>query len=359
MELFSNIDESLGVLSEEQQRFIRYYTAISQNGSALRRHSSLMGRPMVRRDNILKLFFMKSFLNIPTTKAARGFVLSSYSWRRICGFESTNEVPSEATLSRAFAEFSDDNAIAALHRGVLKEYVKDTKMLILNVSNDSTEIEAREKGTQKARKTTAEETLPKKRGRKSKDDKKNTPPPEPSILQRQSTSTLAENLSCIPTGCDWGRKSNSKGKIEQWCGYKLHIGVADCGIVTSAMISSASMHDSQAAIPLMQMTETNIFANLYDLMDAAYDAKAIAGFSASRGRVAIIDPNKRNGVARELDPASKMHYKCRTSVERVNSELKDSYGAKFVMVKSAAKVFTHLMFGVVIVTVKHLLNLLC
>ena len=75
--------------------------------------------------------------------------------------------------------------------------------------------------------------------------------------------------------------------------------------------------------------------------------------------VAIIDPNKRNGCTRDLDPASKKHYKCRTVVERVNSELKDSYGARFVRVRGAAKVFTHLMFGVVLVTVRHLLDLLC
>ena len=59
-------------------------------------------------EKILKLFFLKSFLNIPTTKAARCLVKSSCSWRRICGFESTGEVPSEATLSRAFAGFSNE-----------------------------------------------------------------------------------------------------------------------------------------------------------------------------------------------------------------------------------------------------------
>ena len=90
---------------------------------------------------------------------------------------------------------------------------------------------------------------------------------------------------------------------------------------------------ARGAIPLMQMNRDNTFASLYNAMDAAYDAKAIADFSASLGQVAIIASNKRNGCTRELDPASKVHYKCRTVVERVNSELKDSYGARFVMVK--------------------------
>ena len=359
MELFSNIDESMGTLSGEQPSFINCYAVIGKNVQGLSAQPSLTGRPMSSREKILKLFFMKSFLNFPTTKAARRFVKSSCSWRRICGFESTGEVPSEATLSRAFADFSKDKVLSSIHNGVLKEYVKDTKTLVLNVSYDSTEIVAREKGAPKEKKEDAKSRQPRKRGRRSREDRRNTPPPEPSNLELQGARTLEENMSGIPKNCDWGCKTNSKGKIEQWCGYKLHIGAADCGIVTGAMLSSASMHDSQAAIPLMQMNKGNVFASLYNVMDTAYDAKAIANFSASLGQVAIIDPNKRNGCTRELDPASKVHYKCRTVVERVNSELKDSFGARFVRVRGAAKVFTHLMFGVVLVTVRHLLDLLC
>ena len=359
MELFQNIDESMGALSEDQATFIEHYAFIRRNVRGLFPHTNLTGRPAASRESILKLFFMKAFLNLPTTKAARALVLCAYSWRRVCGFESTGEVPSESTLSRAFAEFSRINAIASIHSGLLKACVKETRTLLCNVSNDSTEIEAREHGVPKEKKPPAGTSAVRGRGRKSKAEKGNTPPPEPSNLERQSAASLEENLSRIPGQCDWGRKSNSKGKIEQWCGYKLHIGVADCGIVTSALLSSASMHDSQAAIPLMQMTARNVFFHMYDLMDAAYDSKIIKRFSTLQGRVAIIDPNKRNGTRRELEPAREEHYKCRTAVERTNSELKDSHGARFVMVKGAAKVFTHLMFGVVLVTVKHLLALLC
>ena len=140
MELFSNIDESIGNLSNAQVRFMDCYALLSGNVRGLASRASLTGRPMSSRERILKLFFLKAFLNIPTTKAARGFILSSYSWRRICGFESTGEVPSEATLSRAFADFSRANALASIHKGILGEYAKDTKKLLLNVSYDSTEI---------------------------------------------------------------------------------------------------------------------------------------------------------------------------------------------------------------------------
>lgn len=360
MELFRDIDESMGVLDRRQTDFINYYSLVSGSLSGLTRPRGLAGRPPSSRRSILKLFFMKAFLNIPTTRAARHFVKSSRSWRRICGFESSSEVPSEATLSRAFAEFSHDGAIASIHRGVIVKYLKDTGTVIHNVSGDSTKIEARERGVRKEKAAPVQTArTPRRRGRKTKEEKRDTPPPEPSRLELQAARTLAENLSDIPRACDWGCKTGSKGKPEHWRGYKLHIGATDCGVVTSAMLSSASLHDSQAAIPLMQMTAANTYFHFYDLFDAAYDSRHISDFSRSHGHVPIIDPNSRGNGRRELDPASREHYKCRTAVERVNSELKDSYGARSVMVRGAAKVFTHLMFGVVLVTVKHLLSMLC
>ena len=357
MELFQNLEESMVTPDEDQKAFIRQYALIVECGAVPTVQASLTGRPMSFRRNILKLFFLKAFKNLPTTKAARDLVRSSYTWRRVCGFESTREIPSEATLSRAFAEFSGCGLIGAIHKAILRKCIKDTKTILHNVSGDSTEIVARERGVEKAK---AEKPRPKgRRGRRPAAEKRNTPPPEPSNLERQAASPLEENLSGIPRECNWGCKANSKGTVERWRGYKLHIDASDCGVVTSALLSSASMHDSQAAIPLMQMTAENTFFHFHDLMDAAYDSTHIMEFSRSLGQVPVIDPNRRNGPARELDPASRARYKCRTAVERVNSELKDSYGARNVMVRGAAKVFTHLMFGVVLVTVKHLLIMLC
>ena len=47
---------------------------------------------------------------------------------------------------------------------------------------------------------------------------------------------------------------------------KLHIDTADCGVPLSAILTSASIHDSQVAIPLAMMTAGRV-TNLYDLMD--------------------------------------------------------------------------------------------
>ena len=65
------------------------------------------------------------------------------------------------------------------------------------------------------------------------------------------------------------------------------------------ILTSASLHDSQAAIPLATLTATRV-TNLYDLMDSAYDAPEIRAHSESLGHVALIDVNPRN-AARKLE----------------------------------------------------------
>ena len=170
---------------------------------------------------------------------------------------------------------------------------------------------------------------------------------------------MQENIDELPRECDWGMKKDSKGKVEQWRGYKLHLATDDAGIPNAAIISSASLHDSQAAIPLMQKSASCTFWHAYDLADAAYDGKEIMEFSLSNQRRPIIDPNKRNcSLPRELEPADKKRYQSRTTVERTNSELKECFGGRNVMVRGAAKVFAHLMFGIVLITAKHLLMLI-
>ena len=138
---------------------------------------------------------------------------------------------------------------------------------------------------------------------------------------------------------------------------KLHLGVSDGDIPISAILSSASVHDSQVAIPLMQMSSERV-THLYDLADCAYDAKQIKAYSHSSGRVPIIASNKRGGESIPMEPAKAVRFRERSSAERVNSNLKDNYGGRFVRVRGAAKVMAHLMFGIIALTAKQLFNML-
>ena len=97
---------------------------------------------------------------------------------------------------------------------------------------------------------------------------------------------------------------------------------------------------------------------LYDLADCAYDAEEIKAVSKKMGHIPVIDPNPRRGETLELPPDRKIRYRERSAVERVNSDLKDNYGARHVRVKGHWKVLCHLMFGVIAITVKQLFNML-
>ena len=97
---------------------------------------------------------------------------------------------------------------------------------------------------------------------------------------------------------------------------------------------------------------------LYDLADSAYDAPETKDVSKALGRVPIIDPNKRWEDVVKLSPAGKVRYRECSTVGHGNSDLKDNYGACHARVKGHEKVYTHLMFGVIAITVKQLFNML-
>ena len=97
----------------------------------------------------------------------------------------------------------------------------------------------------------------------------------------------------------------------------------DGDIPVSAILTSASLHDSQAVVPLVQINAERI-TNLYGLMDAAIHKRFCQ----------------------------------RSSVERANSYLKDNHGGRNVRVRGAARVMTHLMFGIIVIAGTQLFHLL-
>ena len=62
-----------------------------------------------------------------------------------------------------------------------------------------------------------------------------------------------------------GAKVNAQGFKKSWIGYKLHIDSTDAGLPISCIFSSASLHDSQVAIPLADMTALRV-TYLYESM---------------------------------------------------------------------------------------------
>ena len=73
------------------------------------------GRPPDDRPAIARSFVAKAVLTIATTSALIERLQIDRALRRICGWERRSEVPSEATFSRAFAEFAAQGLPERVH----------------------------------------------------------------------------------------------------------------------------------------------------------------------------------------------------------------------------------------------------
>ncbi len=345
--LFPALEEEIGVLSSKEKQFVRIFELIDIQPFLIDQAWCGTGRPPHSRVSLAKAFMAKAVWNIPTTRGLIDYISSSPSLRRLCGWDSVSGIPHESAFSRAFELFALRELPANIHKTMIEEHLGDR--ICGHVSRDSTAIKGREKPAKKKKAP----KVAKKRGRPRKGEKRDK---KKRRLEEQPGRSLKKNLKELPKACDVGAKKNSKGYKESWIGFKLHLDVVDGDIPVSGILTSASLHDSQAAIPLSQMTATRI-TSLYDLMDAAYDAKEIHAYSRRLGHVPLIDHNPgRSGVKQKMDPPEQERYKERSSAERVNSNLKDNYGGRHVRVRGSKKVSCHLMFGLLALTATQLFN---
>jgi hypothetical protein len=310
-----------------------------------------LGRKRHDRRALARAFVAKAVYNHPFTCSTREALRTSLGLRRICGYGRRCDIPSESVFSRAFAEFAKMSLGEKVHEAMVEKFAKPG--LVGHISRDATAIEGREKPVAKVR---PPKSAPRKKGRPRRGEVRE-PKPE-TRLERQCRQSAPEALAELPVHCDVGTKKNSKGYKQTWIGFKLHADVNDCGLPISVALTAASLHDSQVAIPLMQMTSARV-DYLYDLMDAAYDAQPIYAVSRSLGHVPIIDRNSRGKEVVPLAPHEAARYRERSVAERFNSRLKENFGAGNVMVRGAEKVRLHLMFGVIALFADQLLKLIC
>ena len=349
-QLFPALEESLGPLSALHQKFAKTLAMLELDRFVAVQHGR--GRPPHDRGAMARAFVAKAIWNLPCTRALLDRLQSDAALRRMCGWETAGAVPDETVFSRAFAEFAKTEFGQRVHAALIEK--TQGPRLVGHISRDATSIEAREKPTPKPKPQTATPVAPPRR-RKAGEPKR---PEQMTRVERQcsGTMTLTQMLAELPRVCDVGCKTNSAGHKYMWIGYKLHLDVADGQIPISCLLTSASLHDSQAAVPLAEMTAQRV-TNLYDLMDKGYESHHIQQHSEKLGHVPIIDRQKRNGQAVEMEPARAHRFRERTAVERVYARLKDEFGGQTVRVRGAAKVMTHVMFGILVLTVDQLLRL--
>jgi transposase len=363
--LFPALQEQLGPLSDKHRQLAAVLSVVEIE-ALVGSWSGGVGRPARHRRAMARAFVAKAVFNLNSTRQLLDRLSVDVSLRRLCGWESRREIPHESQFSRAFAEFAASELPQRLHEALIK--ATQQERLIGHISRDSTEIEAREKPVRTPVSITPAKSI-RKRGRPKKGEQ--PPPPEPTRLERQAAMTVEQMLDDLPRSCNVGSKNNSKGYKETWVGYKLHLDVADGQIPISCILTSASLHDSQAAIPLARLTAQRV-TNLYDLMDSAYDAQSIHEHIRGLGHIPIIDAHPRRDASQkaELQAEAKrqkllnfnyaegVRYRERTTVERVNARLKDEFGGRTIRVRGNAKVMCHLMFGIVALAADQILRLI-
>jgi hypothetical protein len=332
------------------EQFVRALAMLQLDGFVSVRHGR--GRPAHDRAKVARAFLAKAVFNIPHTRALLDRLQVDIVLRRLCGWERAAQVPDETVFSRAFAEFAQTEFPQRVHDAVVRRTQADR--VIGHIVRDSTAIEAREKPQPKR-----SSTAPPRRGSHHK-TKRPKRPEQMTRLERQCSGTmkLEQILAELPRACDVGCKTNSKGSKQYWIGYKLHLDVADGQIPISCVLSSASLNDTQVAVPLMLLTGQRV-AHLYDLMDAGYDSDQIRQHSVRLGHVPIIPRRKRRGAKEKpvMDPHQQVRFRERTAVERVYGRLKEEFGGQFVRVRGCAKVMAHLMFGILVLTADQILRL--
>ena len=352
-QLFPTLLDELGGLGERDQHFVQVISLLPLGPFLPRYRWKGIGCPPHERVWLLHAFIAKAVYGFATTELLLDALRTRPTLRRLCGWETLSDIPSNSTFSRAFAQFAGDQLPQQIHEALVK--IHCGPKLAGHVSRDSTAIEVRERPAPK-NKPEPEPAPRRKIGRPKKGEVREPAPL--TKIERQATRSLPENLADLPRDCAFGRKAGSKGYFEIWVGYKLHLDVIDGDIPVSALLTSASVHDSQAAIPLAQMTAQRL-TSLYDLMDCAYDAPTIRQFSRDLGHVPLIEPHPQRSAPVLLDPAQRLRFRERTASERVNSRLKDHYGGRTVRVRGAVKVMAHLMFGVLVVSALALWARLC
>src|SRR5579863_916476 len=379
-ELFPLLQTVTGPLSEQMQ-LLASVMALAPLERLLSARRSSTGRPAKDRAALATAFMAKAILNLPTTRDLMGRLRVDEALRQYCGWSTVEALPHESKFSRAFAEFAQTELPQQLHEAIVAATQKER--LIGHIARDSTAIAARERypeteqQKEAKRKEKAEQAKKKNKGGKGGRKKgskggflRAKAADRGTRIQRQRHQKLDRQLKDLPQQCDTGAKKNTKGHEQYWRGYKLHLDVADGQIPISAILTSASVHDSQVAIPLMTMTSSRV-TYLYELMDSAYDADPILAHSRQLNHVPIAAPHPRRGTKKpskmqkvfpdkptpQLTWAQQERYKTRTMSERVNARLKDEFGASQIRVRGAAKVMAHLMFGVLALAVDQWLRL--
>jgi transposase len=259
-------------------------------------------------------------------------------FRLDCGFLVSDSVPSEAAYSRIITIISESNVLEGAQETVLSQAITEGFITDDTAAIDATHFEAKDQAPPKEEKPITE---PKKRGRKSKEEREQwliekaeleaSLPIFEKKIEDQLDVPLDKLRTEIPQDPQWGVKKNSEGKNVFWYGYKAHLAVGTSSqYILQSLFSSGNLNDSKAAIPLLKGIHERLpLSSLrYETMDAGYDYEPIYTQIHRMGHQAVIAYNKRN----EPEPIGFDKHFAPTCV-REHSYRYDSYDNKYETLK--------------------------
>lgn len=356
--LFPDLELRTGTLSPEYKRIVAVLELIriEEFLSCTRLN---LGRPAKDRMQISRAFVAKILLKIIYNKDLISLLENDKQLKTICGWDHYEKIPSKSKFCRAFKEFAEANLPEKVHQTLVSEMYKDK--IIGHVVKDSTPICVREAPVKKEGDMKERRKLLNKQQSK---DKRNGN----SRKQIQLREDLQTSQNKLPICCDHGSKKMPNGFLTFWKGYKFHVAIDDHCIPLAAILTSASLNDSEVAIPLAIKSDL-VAKNFYDLMDSAYNSPEIKEHSYFLGHVPIIDERPRNPAQKAEKKAERkrksilnaytaedLRYRERGPKERFNALFKDYYGGRNIWYRGYSKISCHLMFGVLALTATTLLN---
>jgi transposase len=248
--------------------------------------------------------FVRIVERIPTIKDLIKRLNDDIAFKLNCGFLVSDHVPSEAAYSRILTKLSDSKILEKEQEKVVLQAIAEGFITDDTVAIDATHFEARDQAPPKEDKPKAE---PKKRGRKSKEEREqwlieqaekeaNLPLFEKKI-EAQLDAPLDKLRTEVPQDPKWGVKKNSEGKNVFWYGYKGHLAVGTTSqYILQSLFSSGNLNDGKAAIPLLKGMDERLSLSsvYYQTMDAGYDYEPIYEQVHRMGHQSVIAYNKKN-----------------------------------------------------------------
>ena len=118
--LFPYLDECLAVpLTEPEKRLVNIFELLRlEKHVPVSASRQWLGRPIKKREASAR-----AVLRYQHTYSLRHELLSTPNLRTICGFSKRQDVPSESTFSRAFAEDAIAGLGTLVHDALVKEYL--------------------------------------------------------------------------------------------------------------------------------------------------------------------------------------------------------------------------------------------